>query len=381
MAPVAPAPVSIDRDDKPREGKDGRGGGGAGKDRDKGCISYQNSRLRRCKSNASNIGGGSIICNLCSSGITLDDSQLPEKLIVILNCNSWSATQFLLLTGCLPGFTGLLCNMIGSVDELHFERQPDGTVNMTKLRRHCTAVVKERPIKVMQVGSVDENLRGDDNSSIGSGDVRGGVSNSNSDSPNSSQTGAVENLVVIDGNTGAKAKEDHLIVNGHKVVTSPFQNFSMDVEGDTSTLVKAFCNFPLSYEEYNWVEENAPDFLPDTSTMTHSELTMHKIQMLQLNLQRIQHIEEKQALGVILTPYQLNMMGQRQRTSDQLASLKFNLSVDEIRNIRECRTDDLIEKIEEGAEEVIEENGGMLVLNYDDGISEGDEESQDEGDR
>ena len=60
----------------------------------------------------------------------------------------------------------------------------------------------------------------------------------------------------------------------------------MDIEGDTSTLVKAFCNLPLSYEEYSWVEEFAPSFLPDLSTMTDEERTVHKIQMLQLQLQR-----------------------------------------------------------------------------------------------
>jgi hypothetical protein len=29
----------------------------------------------------------------------------------------------------------------------------------------------------------------------------------------------------------------------------------MDAEGDASTIIKAFCNLPLSYEEYSWVEE------------------------------------------------------------------------------------------------------------------------------
>lgn len=80
--------------------------------------------------------------------------------------------------------------------------------------------------------------------------------------------------------------QDHLIINGEKIITSPLQHVSMDIEGDTSTLIKAYCNLPLSYEEYSWVEEYAPSFLPDLSKMTEGERTVHKIQMLQLQLQR-----------------------------------------------------------------------------------------------
>ena len=162
--------------------------------------------------------------------------------------------QFWLFTGCLPGLFGVLFNCAGSVDELHFEKQHDGSINMTRIRRYCSKIVTDRAIKVQAVGHLDDNESGD---SSESGSQGGLGSNSNSDSPTNSNNEQkhVENLVVIDGATGAKIKEDHLIVNGNKLIKSTFHTTSIDAEGDASTLIKAFCNFPLSYEEYSWVEE------------------------------------------------------------------------------------------------------------------------------
>ena len=176
--------------------------------------------------------------------------------------------------------------------------------------RHCSQVKMDKPVKVIQVGLEDEES--DLGSQSNSADNSGSGSN-NSDSPSASTNEGknVDNLVVFDGLTGAKTREDHLIINGNKVITSAFQHAPMDVEGDTSTIIKAFCNLPLSYEEFSWVEGNAPLFLPDLKTMTDKEMTIHRIQMLQLQLQRIQTIEEKQALGHVLTPANLNMMSQR----------------------------------------------------------------------
>jgi len=169
--------------------------------------------------------------------------------------------QFLLFTGCLPGLLGVLLNCTGSVDELHFEKKEDGSVNMTRYRRHCGAVVKETPIKVQAVGNL-EDLDDYKDSQNDSKNSSASPSASNSDSPTNSNNNQhhIENLVVIDGATGAKMKEEHLILNGTRAMKSTFQNASMDTEGDASTIVKAFCNLPLSYEEYSWVEEVRKEF-------------------------------------------------------------------------------------------------------------------------
>jgi len=107
------------------------------------------------------------------------------------------------------------------------------------------------------------------------------------------------------------------------------------------------------------------------SKMTQKELDLHKIQMLQLTLQRIQGLEEKQALGVVLTPQNLNTMGQRGTIQDQLACLKFDMSTEEIRKIKSMRdgTDDN-ESDEDEFNQVIEQ----LVLPYDDGISDDEDD-------
>jgi len=352
-------------------------------------IKLEKSSLSHGHARATWVGGLSVLCGLLtsSSGISVDDKGLPNKLVVILNSNTRSAWQFMLLTGCLPGLFGVLFNCAGSVDELHFEKQNDGSINMTRIRRHCSKVVKERAIKVQAVGNLDEHHNGgqdSSNSDSPKGSSNGLGSNSNSDSPtNSNNQKQVENLVVIDGATGAKIKEDHLIINGDKIIQSTFHTTTMDAEGDASTIIKAFCNLPLSYEEYSWVEENASSLLPDMSSMTQKELNLHKIQMLQLTLQRIQGLEEKQALGIVLTPQNLNMMGQRQAMCDQLACLKFNMSLEEVNDIKRInsgdnqdQTDhifDNIDYVNDGLNDVADD--GVLVLNYDDGASSDEGES------
>ena len=175
-------------------------------------IDFTKSMLSKGNAHSSWIGGMSILCGLLSvqKGICIDASQLPEKLVVILNCNTRSAWQFLLFSGCLPGLLGVLFNCVGSVDELHFEKQSDGSINMTRIRRHCSKVVKDRAIKVQAVGNLDDHHN--DGSDSGNGSPRGMGSNSNSDSPTNSNNNnkQLENLVVIDGATGAKIKEVRL---------------------------------------------------------------------------------------------------------------------------------------------------------------------------
>ena len=113
--------------------------------------------------------------------------------------------------------------------------------------------------------------------------------------------------------------------------------------------------------------------------MTQKELDLHKIQMLQLTLQRIQGLEEKQALGVILTPQDLNKMGQRPVLSDQLACLKFNMSLSELNELKrmdqnnasaEAIYKDSYDDIEDVADAVAD----ALVLDYDDGASSDEDE-------
>ena len=219
-------------------------------------INISCSKLSNGRAHSTWVGGLSVLCGILNGqeGISIDTSQLPKKLVVILNCSTRSMLQFWLFTGCLPGLFGVLFNCAGSVDELHFEKQHDGSINMTRIRRYCSKIVTDRAIKVQAVGHLDDNESGD---SSESGSQGGLGSNSNSDSPTNSNNEQkhVENLVVIDGATGAKIKEDHLIVNGNKLIKSTFHTTSIDAEGDASTLIKAFCNFPLSYEEYSWVEE------------------------------------------------------------------------------------------------------------------------------
>ena len=112
--------------------------------------------------------------------------------------------------------------------------------------------------------------------------------------------------------------------------------------------------------------------------MTKQELDLHKIQMLQLTLQRIQGLEEKQALGIVLTPQNLNMMGQRQGLSDQLACLKFNLSMADLNDIKRVPNDGLRGDIdlddEEEDDKTDDAAADALVLNYDDGASSDEDE-------
>ncbi|GMI02428.1 hypothetical protein TrVE_jg2893 [Triparma verrucosa] len=353
-------------------------------------INVTNSQLRKLKKkgyHGDSPAGASVICNF-RGGLELDESELPDKLVVVIQTNTVSALEFLLITGCIPGLLAVLGNFVGSVDELHFERGKDSQVTMTKVRRFCSRVIKEPPVKVVQVGLEDESERAEVEKYLNKSNSNSGSNSGNSDSPSASNNEGknVESLVVIDGQMGSKAKEDHLIINGEKIITSPLQHVSMDIEGDTSTLVKAFCNLPLSYEEYSWVEEFAPSFLPDLSTMTDEERTVHSIQMLQLQLQRIQGIEERQALGAVLGPQELNTMAQRVLISDELASLKFNLTHDEVKRIKSLGSEverklsaghdgigavgDIAEGDEEGASEDEEDDGiedGVLVQEYHEG--------------
>lgn len=112
--------------------------------------------------------------------------------------------------------------------------------------------------------------------------------------------------------------------------------------------------------------------------MTQKELDLHKIQMLQLTLQRIQGLEEKQALGVILTPQDLNKMGQRPVLSDQLACLKFNMSLSELNELKRMDQTNASEAIYKDSyddiEDVADAVADALVLNYDDGASSDEDE-------
>ena len=110
----------------------------------------------------------------------------------------------------------------------------------------------------------------------------------------------------------------------------------------------AFCNLPLTYEEYEWVEKSAPALLPDQSLMTVQEKNLHRIQMLQLALQHIQAIEERQALGVVLEESELLYMNRRGAVSDELSSIKFNLSKHELTEIRNMQSGQLDGREDEG---------------------------------
>ena len=125
-----------------------------------------------------------------------------------------------------------------------------------------------------------------------------------------------------------------MVINGQRMVSGSLNSTSIDQEGDASTIIKAFCNLPLSYEEYTWIEKNAPSFLPDLTKMTERERSIHKVQTLQLNLQKIQAIEERQALGNILTEEEMSVINKRSAISDELAVLKFNMTMEEIRSIK-----------------------------------------------
>ncbi|GMI17784.1 hypothetical protein TrLO_g3282 [Triparma laevis f. longispina] len=345
-------------------------------------INVGSSQLTKVRKNANrdSPAGTSVICNF-RGGLELDESELPNKLIVVIQTNTVSAMEFLLITGCLPGLIAVVGNLVGSVDELHFERQEDLSVMMTKVRRFCSKVIKDPPVRVIQVGLEDEADRLEIEKYLlqkqnSSSESPSGSGNSDSPSASNNEGRNVENLVVIDGQMGSKAKEDHLIINGEKIITSPLQHVSMDIEGDTSTLIKAYCNLPLSYEEYSWVEEYAPSFLPDLSKMTEGERMVHKIQMLQLQLQRIQGIEERQALGAVLGPQDLNTMAQRVLIADELASLKFNLTVEEVAKIKSLGTE--VERKLSGG--VLGEGKAVEDIQEGDDEKEGGEEDEDEDD-
>jgi hypothetical protein len=148
------------------------------------------------------------------------------------------------------------------------------------------------------------------------------------------------NLVVIDGQTGGKAQEDKLIINGKKMLSGLLRGITLEEEGEVSALVKSFCSFPLTYHEFDWVESHASCFLPDPELMDAPAKKLYNIHMLQMNLQRIQLIQEKQSLGTILREEELYKISQFRAISDKLAILKFNLTMDQIKAIMSANTDE-----------------------------------------
>ena len=174
-------------------------------------INVTNSQLRKLKKkgyHGDSPAGASVICNF-RGGLELDESELPDKLVVVIQTNSVSALEFLLITGCIPGLLAVLGNFVGSVDELHFERGKDSQVTMTKVRRFCSRVIKEPPVKVVQVGLEDESERAEVEKYLNKSNSNSGSNSGNSDSPSASNNEGknVESLVVIDGQMGSKAKE------------------------------------------------------------------------------------------------------------------------------------------------------------------------------
>ena len=98
-------------------------------------INFQASKLGSFESRPDAVGGLSLLCNFGEANLNIDARGLPNRLVVVLNTSPLAAFQFLLLTGVVPGLASIGCNCVGSIDELHFVRQPDMTVNMTRIRR------------------------------------------------------------------------------------------------------------------------------------------------------------------------------------------------------------------------------------------------------
>lgn len=111
-------------------------------------INVGSSQLTKVRKNVNrdSPAGTSVLCNF-RGGLELDESELPNKLIVVIQTNTVSAMEFLLITGCLPGLIAVVGNLVGSVDELHFERQEDLSVMMTKGERRLVSEWKKRWLK------------------------------------------------------------------------------------------------------------------------------------------------------------------------------------------------------------------------------------------
>jgi hypothetical protein len=238
-------------------------------DRSTAPISLANSPLyMNSTPGGESEAGSSILCptkpNMSITEVAAEPGT-NQKFVVSVGSNRGSIFQFLLWSGCVPGLLAVGLNLVGQVDELHFERTnkgPEGhkEVIMTRYRRRCTTAWKDPPVVVEHVGHLEEEGgsgspsmsprgsregRSEKSKRSSAGEMESGqsISASNSDSPSNSTNDqgehkAADCVVVIDGVTGERKKEDHLVINGVKVVSGMLQNCTMDAEGDASTLIK-----------------------------------------------------------------------------------------------------------------------------------------------
>ena len=298
--------------------------------------------LEKSESNSTKTAGLNLVCHQ-KSNIIVDTSCVSSgRLKIIINSNMYTLAQTLLLTGCLPTCLGVLSNNIGSIDELVFEYLDDMTyeVTMSRTRRKFLSVSQDEKVTVQSIGVLDESSPTEEI------DVRKDLGEEISDNSTSEPRSVddnhkkwKDNLVVVDGQSGEKIKEDRFVINGKKMITGALQHASADEEGDVSTLVKAFCRLPLTYEEFAWIEEHAVALLPEDSSMGIEEKKGFKIQKLQLELRKIQMAQEKQALGQLLTDKDLHMMTTMNKISDDLFMLKYDFTDEELEGIKQVAVD------------------------------------------
>jgi len=281
-------------------------------------ILFSSTSLRPCRAQPTKPGGSSLFCNR-SPPISVDASNLPEKLVIVVNQSNYLTCQFFLASCCIGGAIGILGGWAGGIEEFHFVKNYDpkessrsssqGRVTMTKISRRFNNIITHPPCSVHGIGSEEDELL-EENSS------------ENSSESNDKKPGPNKALIVIDGHTGNKGKEDSFVVNNGKIVVGGLRKASPDEEGDASTLIKAFCSFPLTYDEYEWIEKNAPCLVPDVAAMTTKQARRHNVLMLQLRLQKIQILQEQQALGRVIDGQGLKLMAMQSETLRELSRLR-----------------------------------------------------------
>ena len=274
------------------------------------------------------IGGCELFVPLTSS-ISVDTSHLPHKLIVVINSNAWSVLQFLTFSGVVPGCFAVVFNVVGSVDELHFDRNAESTdIVMVRKRRSFCSVKVDPPITVTKVGAPDDAPE-----ALGE---HKGVDASPPDVGGQSVAPPlfVDTGVVIDGATPGRGRELMLLVNGEKMVTGTLQHATVEEEGDASAVIKAFCCLPLLRQEFLWLQDHMPDLLPEVGQMNEQEVKNYRIQMLSMDLLLVQQLQEKQALGEPLSNFELEQIATVEGKSEELSALLFDMEPEEIRDVK-----------------------------------------------
>ena len=78
----------------------------------------------------------------------------------------------------------------------------------------------------------------------------------------------------------------------------------------------------MSYDEYSWISNHSPCLLPDVSKMSAKEKKRHNILMLQLRLQKIQILQEQQALGRVISAKDLGEIAMQPLVASELYRLR-----------------------------------------------------------